>query len=480
MREHQALPFRAALLAGGMFCTGLGSALVLTCSSSSTGPLHTAVPLASTGGASAGGPSGDTPAQSALHDARAELVAATSYAACEARGAEVWCLGSFGGRRHDRPRSVALPRPVVELRAGMDRVCARLDDGSVSCWTSLEPPNPEPIVGLQGAVDLAVSGNTVCVLQSDQGVLCRHLGIEQPVFILLVGVTAIAGGLQTFCALHHDRVSCWGDLIPGGRAASDAFTPVRIEGFPAVSKLALGGWHLCALGTEGRVWCVGANDAGQLGDGGTEDASTPRPVPGLTGVLDIDAAYTRTCAVTARAVQCWGIEDPPSHIGGGADPSTPTAIPATAKQSWVRIGAHVGCSGTPDEALRCWGEFDSNVPRTVGAEPFRLAPPPIDAARIGETAPAPSLAQPSPPTASCDPERDCCESDSDCVPLEAPHPCGCTPCGKVLRWTLNQRGFAQHQDRWSRHRCAPRACPACVGEYIGQAACIEKRCVVKE
>lgn len=92
---------------------------------------------------------------------------------------------------------------------------------------------------------------------------------------------------------------------------------------------------------------------------------------------------------------------------------------------------------------------------------------------------APSSAPPSPPTGPCDPAVDCCRKDADCVTIDAPQPCACPPCGKVWRWTLNERGHADYQDRWSRRRCRMPECQSCSGEYVGQAACLEGRCVVR-
>ncbi|HKH83835.1 MAG TPA: hypothetical protein VKA25_09135, partial [Gemmatimonadales bacterium] len=45
-------------------------------------------------------------------------------------------------------------------------------------------------------------------------------------------------------------------------------------------EVATGPGHTCAITTDGRAWCWGQNDNGQLGTGDTKSVTRPTPVPG--------------------------------------------------------------------------------------------------------------------------------------------------------------------------------------------------------
>jgi len=67
------------------------------------------------------------------------------------------------------------------------------------------------------------------------------------------------------------------------------------------------GNHRCAVTTDGKVWCWGANDQGQLGSGpaGT-NAAAPALVTALTDAVQVVAGARHTCARRRDgAIWCW-------------------------------------------------------------------------------------------------------------------------------------------------------------------------------
>lgn len=112
----------------------------------------------------------------------------------------------------------------------------------------------------------------------------------------------IATGDRHSCVLTQEgRVWCWGANDRGqlGRAEPDrSAAPVLVEGLPEVEQLAAGAAHTCAVADD-ATWCWGANGSGQLGDGTTRDRW--EPVRSLAaGVTQLSAGRSHTCGMAAR------------------------------------------------------------------------------------------------------------------------------------------------------------------------------------
>src|SRR6185295_1544489 len=81
-------------------------------------------------------------------------------------------------------------------------------------------------------------------------------------------------------------------------------------GGPCVVEVAAGQFHTCARKGDGTLWCWGANDDGQVGDGTTD---TPKPSPVQvaalgTSVVEVAAGSApQTCARKGDGtLWCWG------------------------------------------------------------------------------------------------------------------------------------------------------------------------------
>jgi len=142
------------------------------------------------------------------------------------------------------------------------------------------------------------------------------------------------------CALSTDnRALCWGDNSSGeigysntcsattsAKAASGAMwstpMPVCMYGtdgyelkFKQISAMRA---TACAVTTLGQVYCWGANDYGQIGNGTQTTAYAPTPVSGLFNIAQVSVANVFTCALSAvpvtsaidglqhTPIYCWG------------------------------------------------------------------------------------------------------------------------------------------------------------------------------
>lgn len=112
----------------------------------------------------------------------------------------------------------------------------------------------------------------------------------RPVKVLEGVVAAVAGGSFSAALLRDGRV-----VVAGLDSA--AFQP--LEGLPRVRAMAAGRAHLLLVGEDGRVYALGENEEGQLGDGTQEGRLEARPVPGLEGVVAVGAGDAHSLVLLA-------------------------------------------------------------------------------------------------------------------------------------------------------------------------------------
>jgi hypothetical protein len=212
----------------------------------------------------------------AMNGCEAALTDVTRCGACG-----VVCAGGqscIGGRCAAGPRS--LPLEVVVGRA---HACARLGDGTLSCWGQ----------NRYG--------------QLGDGTLTDR---EQPVTPPVQDVIALAAGAHHTCAITRSAALwCWGYLVASSSGANVS-TPRMV--LSNVVEVAVGANHTCARTVDGAVWCWGENNEGQLGDGTTTQRLTPTRVTLPPGLLprQLGLGFAHTCARGADgSVWCWGRND---------------------------------------------------------------------------------------------------------------------------------------------------------------------------
>ena len=233
------------------------------------------------------------------------------------------------------------------------------------------------LVELSGIAAVAAGEAHTCALTTGGAVKCWGRNLEgqlgdgtvarvtTPVDVdtLSRAVTAIAAGSNHTCAITAaGAVKCWGDNRDGqlgNGIPGNALVPADVPGLPGgVAAIAAGASHTCALTTAGAVKCWGANTDGQLGDGTSVDAAVPVDVAALSGVQAISAGAFHTCALTTLgAVKCWG-DNGSGQLGNGTTVSAPLPVDVGTLAGGVQaiaLGRSHTCALTTAGAVRCWG-----------------------------------------------------------------------------------------------------------------------------
>jgi hypothetical protein len=231
--------------------------------------------------------------------AGASLVAAGGAYTCGAFADRVLCVGmNYSGELGIEEARVVptgsviggLAHPVEALDAMGHSVCA-LADGDIRCWGSDD-----------GGILASEALPPVCESWAVYGYRCRttaepvlrELELQSERFV------GLSSGLSSSaCALvGSDRsVVCWGEnrlgqagVTTGASSVGILADRVAVEADGSrlvdVSEVVCGAEFCCARTVADRVFCWGANDAGQLGNGTTDSESFDASVPdgGATAV----------------------------------------------------------------------------------------------------------------------------------------------------------------------------------------------------
>jgi len=166
-----------------------------------------------------------------------------------------------------------------------------------------------------------------------------------------------AGGFHTCGITAAGAAYCWGANSEGqlgdGTARSRT-RPVLVAGGTRYASVSAGNSHTCGVTPAGGAYCWGLNAQGQLGDGTTTGRQSPVRVAGDVRFVAVDAGGSgqalgfHTCGLTAAgAALCWG-QNARGQLGDGTTEDRTSPVPVVQKG----VGAAPAITPEGEEAER--------------------------------------------------------------------------------------------------------------------------------
>jgi alpha-tubulin suppressor-like RCC1 family protein len=177
------------------------------------------------------------------------------------------------------------------------------------------------------------------------------------------------GGGPPGCMKHAD---CPSEACLGGSCAT-------------IVQVAAGATFACAVLGDGTAHCWGRNHDGQLGDGTATPHHKPKPVLGLSDVVEIAVSRSagdenpdvHACARLANGkIKCWGDNGNGQLATGTQGPDKPTPQPVLGNLSFSRVavGSEHTCAVAVGGDLWCAGKDSSGQVGDGGANEKVLIP----------------------------------------------------------------------------------------------------------
>ena len=288
---------------------------------------------------------------------------------------------------------------------GTDATCAIMASTNLKCWgnnnfgqlgigATSRITTPTTVAGLSATVTMAGAGDgSSCAANSD-GFYCWgsnewwlladgiQLNTTAPTSVtgLSTHVIDFDGTYEHVCVVNdvdgdaRGAALCWGRNHRGqlgDGTTQDRSSPTQVAGLTDhVRSISPGSYHSCALvdtdgDTIGGVKCWGDNGWGQVGDGSGTERYSPVNVSGLTeadGVLDVQSGHVHSCALTDEGgVKCWGYGND-GRIGNGSTDHQFSPVDVTGLTSGVSaiaVGEAHACALLTTGQVLCWGQGTS-------------------------------------------------------------------------------------------------------------------------
>jgi alpha-tubulin suppressor-like RCC1 family protein len=272
--------------------------------------------------------------------------------------------------------------------AGADHSCGVAGNGKAYCWgnnplgalgdgTTTQRLTPTLVLGGLDFRNLAAGDNHTCGVTTNDRAYCwgwnfyGQLGDGTFSDQLSLTPTAVTGGIafrlltagtRHTCGISTaNRLYCWGDNRYGQLGDSSNFTsrpaPTPVAGGRSYQWLDAGNYHTCATTTDGRAFCWGNGNGGQLGNGKTYLSFWPRRVSGGLLFNNIAAGAIHSCGVATNGkAYCWG-NNQYGQLGDGTTAQRLTPVVVAGGLSFLRLsgGEAFSCGITGAGKAYCWG-----------------------------------------------------------------------------------------------------------------------------
>ena len=182
----------------------------------------------------------------------------------------------------------------------------------------------------------------------------------------------ISAGSSHSCGrtMTDGRLYCWGANNYGqlgNTTRNNKKRPTPVTSTLQFRWVSAGPAHTCAIAVDGKAYCWGANSAGQLGDGTITERWSPILVLGSLSWKQIEVGGEGTndgftCGLTTGgSIYCWGWNGD-GELGNGSSggsvltrfPTPATDVGVTYRQ--VTTGGHHACAVSTTNVAYCWGQ----------------------------------------------------------------------------------------------------------------------------
>lgn len=313
---------------------------------------------------------------------------------------------------------------VYSFRASAYSVaCGSVAAATVPAWVG----DPAAVTIAPGVV------STVSITLRPNVTTRTNVDFVQPVRAIYAG----SPSYSTYAVMQDGTVRAWGQNHRGelgDGTTANAATPRVVAGLVNPTQIAGDSSYACATTESSGLYCWGDNTYGQFADGTTAPSLTPRR-NGDVAPDAIAVSSRRLCGRFGHAVSCWG---------GDLTPGTPIATPADGIAFgshdgllWLMTRADVVVATSPDGAGTALGRLRStDVASSVYANCFLTTGHTVVCRGVddfGEVGDGPGVPDPSE-------ERNTGLTDVTDIASGFRHLCALRSNGTVWCWGFNNAG----------------------------------------